>query len=126
MAVRFEGGAVGTIAALVRAARSRLPRPARRCAALDASVELGLGDDLVVLTRGQRRHALVEERRTFAEPTVAGYGAGGRAAVADLIGAIRDGRATEAPIDALVRALEVIDAAYESARTSRHVSVPRG
>ena len=61
----------------------------------------------------------------FDEPPVPGYGAGGRAAVADLIGAIRDGRATEAPIDALVRTLEVIDAAYESARTSRHVSVPQ-
>jgi predicted dehydrogenase len=123
VAVRFEGGAVGTIAhSYALPARGYRGRLAVR--GLDASVELGLADDLVVLTRGNDG-ALVEERRMFDEPPVPGYGAGGRAAVADLIGAIRDGRATEAPIDALVRALEVIDAAYESARTSRHVSVPR-
>ena len=119
VAVRFAGGAVGTIAHAY-ALPARGYRGGLALRGLDASVELGLGDDLVVLTRGHDG-MLHEERREFAEPTVAGYGAGGRAAVVDLIGAIRERRATEAPIDALVRALEVIDAAYESARSSRHV-----
>jgi predicted dehydrogenase len=124
VAVRFEGGAVGTIAhSYALPARGYRGRLALR--GLDASVELGLADDLVLLTGGDDG-ALVEERRVFDEPAVPGYGAGGRAVVADLIGAIREGRATEARIDALVRALEVIDAAYESARTGRHVAVPRG
>jgi hypothetical protein len=41
--------------------------------------------------------------------------------VTDLLGAIRAGRETEAPIEALVQALHVIDAAYLSARTGRLV-----
>ncbi len=56
VAVRFAGGAVGTIAhAYALPARGYRGRLALR--GLDASVELGLGDDLVVLTRGARRHA---------------------------------------------------------------------
>jgi predicted dehydrogenase len=121
VSVRFAGGAVGTIAhAYALPARGYRGHVALR--GLDASVELGLADDLVVLTRGSDG-ALVEERRDFAEPAVAGYGAGGRAAVADLLGAIREGRPTHAPIDILVRALEVIDAAYGSARSGRHLRV---
>ncbi len=45
----------------------------------------------------------------------------GAQAVADLLGAIREDRPTLAPIDLLVPALAVIDAAYESARTRHHV-----
>lgn len=119
VAVRFAGGGVGTIGhAYALPARGYRAHLALR--GLDASIELGLADDLVVLTR-DADGALAESRRDFAEPPVGGYGASGRAAVADLLGAIRDGRPTEAPIDILVPALEVIDAAYKSARTGRHV-----
>jgi predicted dehydrogenase len=119
VAVRFAGGAVGTIGHTY-ALPARGYRGHLALRGLDASVELGLADDLVILTRGADG-TLVESRRDFAEAPVAGYGAAGRAAVADLLAAIDDGRATEAPIEILVRALEVIDAAYESARTGRHV-----
>jgi predicted dehydrogenase len=121
LGVRFAGGAVGTIHGgydlPARAYRGRL---ALRGA--DGSVELTGEDGLVLLTAGDDGR-LAETLHTFEIETVAGYGAQGRAAVTDLLGAIRDDRETEAPIDALVRALEVIDAAYESARTGRLVRV---
>ena len=121
VAVRFAGGAVGTIAsAYALPARGYRGHLALR--GLDASVQLGLSDDLVVLTNGADG-TLVESRQDFAEAPVAGYGASGRAAVIDLLGAIDEGRATEAPIEILVSALEVIDAAYESARSGRHVQL---
>jgi predicted dehydrogenase len=121
--VRFEGGAVGTI-------QHSYSLPARgyrghlAVRGLDASLELGLDDDLVVLTRSDDG-TLVESRRAFSVPSMGGYGAGGHAAVTDLLGAIRDGRDTEAPFDDLVRALDVVDAAYESARSGRRVRVRR-
>ena len=119
VAVRFAGGAIGTIQhAYALPARGYRGQLALR--GLHASVELGLGDDLVVLTRDDDG-SLHESRRTFVVPPAAGYGPQGRAAVTDLLGAIREGRETEAPLDALVRALDVIDAAYESARTGRRV-----
>lgn len=119
VALRFAGGGVGTIHHAYA-----LPAPGYRgrlaLRGLDASVELGLDHDLVVLTRGDDG-ILVESHRNFAVPATPGYGAEGRAAVADLLGAIAEGRATAAPLDALIRALDVIDAAYESARTGRRV-----
>jgi UDP-N-acetyl-2-amino-2-deoxyglucuronate dehydrogenase len=119
--IRFAGGAVGTI-------QHSYSLPARgyrghlAVRGLDASLELGLDDDLVILSRSDDG-TLVESRRTFSVPAMGGYGAGGHAAVADLIGAIRDDRETEAPFDELVRALDVVDAAYESARSGRRVRV---
>jgi predicted dehydrogenase len=119
--IRFAGGAVGTIQHSYS-----LPAPGYRghlaLRGLDASVELGLDDDLVVLTRAEDG-TLLSSRRVFSVPPMGGYGAGGHAAVADLLGAIRDGRATEASFDDLIRALDVLDAAYESARSGRHVRV---
>jgi len=117
VAVRFAGGGIGTIHHAYA-----LPAPGYRghlaLRGLDASVELRSDDALLVLRRGDDG-TLHETRRAFAVPHVAGYGAQGRAAVIDLLGAIRAGRETEAPLDALIRALEVIDAAYRSARTGR-------
>lgn len=118
--VRFGGGAVGTIQhSYALPATGYRGRLALR--GLDASLEIG-PDELVVVTRGSDGR-LAESRRTFHEPAVPGYGATGRAAVADLLGAIRDGHETEAPIRALARALAVVDAAYASARSGRHVRV---
>jgi predicted dehydrogenase len=119
VALRFAGGAIGTVHHAYA-----LPASGYRCRfalrGLDASIELGLEEDLVVLTAGADGR-LHEERRTFDVPAAPGYGATGRAAVRDLIDAIRGGRDTAATGESLVRALELIDAAYESARTGRHV-----
>ncbi|MEP6637757.1 MAG: Gfo/Idh/MocA family oxidoreductase [Chloroflexota bacterium] len=117
--VRFSGGAVGTIhGGYDLPARGYRERLAVR--GLDASVELSAEDELVLLERGDDGR-LAETRQSFEGTPAPGYGAQGRAAVADLLRAIRDGAETEAPIEALVSALEVIDAAYTSARTGRLV-----
>jgi predicted dehydrogenase len=119
--IRFAGGAVGTIQhSYSLPARGYRGHLALR--GLEASVELGLDDDLVLLTRAADG-SLLESRQSFDVPATGGYGAGGHAAVADLLGAIRDGRETEAPFDDLVRALDVLDAAYESAGSGSHVRV---
>ena len=119
VALRFAGGAIGTIhhayALPARGYRSGLALRGQ-----DASVELGLGDDLVVLTPGADGE-LHEERSSFDVAAVPGYGATGRAGVRDLVDSIRDGHDTQAGGEVLVRALEVVDAAYESARTGARV-----
>ena len=125
VALRFARGAVGTLhhayALPARGYRSRLA-----VRGLDASIELGTDEGLVLVTGGGPEAGLREERMSFDVPAVAGYGAAGRAAVEDLLDAIRDDRPTAADGSALVRALEVIDAAYEAARTGRHVRLAAG
>jgi UDP-N-acetyl-2-amino-2-deoxyglucuronate dehydrogenase len=117
--LRFAGGAVGTIhGGYDLPARGYRGRLALR--GLERSVELTGEDSLTVLRRGDDG-VLDESSQTFPVTPAAGYGVTGRAAVADLLGAIRDGRETDAPIEALEQALQVIDAAYRSARTGRLV-----
>ena len=119
VAIRFEGGALGTIQhAYALPARGYRGHLALR--GTEASVEVGLGDDLVVLTRDANGD-LHEARTSHALPAAPGYGPEGREAVTDLLKAIRENRPTMAPIDLLGPALAVVDAAYESARTRHHI-----
>jgi predicted dehydrogenase len=120
IALRFAGGAVGTVH-LAYALPERGYRNRLALRGLDGSLEFGLDEELVIVTAGGADGGVLEERIAFDVPAVPGYGASGRAAVRDLIDAIRDGRDTAAGGDAIVRALEVIDAAYESARTGSRV-----
>ncbi len=121
VALRFAGGAVGTVhhayALPARGYRSRLA-----LRGLDGSIELGLDDSLVLLSAGADGF-VHEEQTMFEVPPAPGYGASGRAAVRDLLDSIREGREPQANGDALVNALELIDAAYESARSGRHVTL---
>jgi predicted dehydrogenase len=116
LALRFAGGAVGTLhdayALPARGYRSHLA-----LRGLDGSIELGPGERLTTLTAGV--DGLQEQTTDLDEPDVPGYGATGQAAVADLIAAIEEGRETEAPGELLVAALELIEAAYRSARDGR-------
>jgi myo-inositol 2-dehydrogenase/D-chiro-inositol 1-dehydrogenase len=120
VALRFAGGAIGSVhLAYALPARGYRSRLALR--GLDASLELGLDEELVMLTAGGADGGLREEHTAFTVPPDPGYGASGRAAVQDLLDAIKDGRETQANGEALVAALELIDAAYESARTGQRV-----
>ena len=56
---------------------------------------------------------------------VGGYGATALVQIADLLAAIREERDPLIVGEDLVRALEVIDAAYESAATARRVTLAR-
>jgi predicted dehydrogenase len=119
VALRFAGGAIATLhhayALPARGYRSLLA-----VRGTDRSVELGLGEDLVLIRAG-RDGFVHEERTAFRVEEVGGYGASGRAAVVDLLTAIDEGRDPVASGRELVGALEVIDAAYEAAKTGRHV-----
>ncbi len=122
LAVRFAGGGVATI----HHSYSLPARGYRSWLALrgfDASLELHGEGALTILRPGGPDGGLAEEQQTFEIEPAAGYGASGRAAVADLLGAIREGRDTAADGEALVASLVVIDAAYEAARTGRHVRI---
>lgn len=120
VALRFEGGAIATLhdayALPARGYRSRLA-----LRGMAASIEMGLGDELVVVTAGGADDGVREERIVFDVPDAPGYGASGRAAVRDLLDAIAEGREPLANGDAMVAALELVDAAYESARIGRSV-----
>ncbi len=59
----------------------------------------------------------------FTVPAVPGYGSGGLEIAQDLVAAILQGRETVIPPLAVVDALEIIDAAYESSSTGRMVSL---
>jgi predicted dehydrogenase len=122
VALRFADGVIGTLHhSYSLPARGYRSHMALR--GLDASVELGPGEELTVLRAGGPNGGLREEHQAFDVPDVPGYGATGQAAVADLLGAIREGRETEANGEVLIAALELLDAAYESARTGRRVRV---
>lgn len=120
VALRFAGGAVGTVHHTY-ALPARGYRTWLAVRGLGASLELRGDDDLAVLTAGGPDGGLLEDRRHFEVAPAAGYGAAGRAAVVDLLGAIEDGRDTAAGGAALVAALRIIDAAYESVRSGRLV-----
>ena len=120
VALRFAGGAVGTVhhayALPARGYRSRLA-----LRGLDASIELGLDDELVLLTAGDRwlrARGTDDVRGARRRPGTAPAGAR-RCATSSTRSATA--ARPQANGEALVHALELIDAAYESARTGRHV-----
>jgi predicted dehydrogenase len=121
VALRFAGGALAALQdSYALPARGYRTRFAVR--GLDASLELGPGEALTLVTAGDDGRTR-EETTTWDEPPVPGYGAGGQAGVADLIGAIREGRETAANGELLVAALRLIEAAYRSAADGRVVAV---
>lgn len=122
VALRFEGGAVG-IAHHAYALPASGYRPSLALRGSEASVELGLGEDLTVFTAGGQDGRIVGEDQHFEVEPAGGYGSGGRAAVEDLLACIESGAAPAAGGEALVEALSVIDAAYASAREGRVAAV---
>jgi predicted dehydrogenase len=121
VALRLAGGALAALQdSYALPARGYRTRFAIR--GLDASLELGTGEALTLVTAGD--DGMTRDQTTrYDEPDVPGYGAGGRAAVADLLSAIRDGRETAADGRLLVDALRLIEAAYRSAREGRVVRI---
>lgn len=118
--LRFESGAVATLAhAFALPARGYRGGMALR--GTRASVELPSDGSLVTVTADPASPFLHEERTSFPEEVVPGYGAGGRDAVADLLGAIEEGRDPRVTGEDLVRALVLVDAAYASAASGSRV-----
>lgn len=118
--LRFASGAIATLAhSYSLPARGYRGGMALRGTA--ASLELPPDGSLVTVTPDPATPFLREDRLTFPEDRVPGYGAGGRDALADLLAATEEGRDPAADGEGLVRALTLVDAAYESARTGIRV-----
>ena len=122
LSLRFEGGAVG-VAHHAYALPASGYRSALALRGTNASLELGLGEDLRILTARGDDGSLIREERHFEVEPAGGYGPGGRAAVEDLLDCIRTGREPAAGADGLIAALSVIEAGYASARAGRVTAV---
>lgn len=120
VSLRFASGAIATLAhSFSLPARGYRGGMALRGTA--ASLELPPDGSLVTVLPDPASPFLREDRLTFPEDRVPGYGAGGRDAVADLLAAIEEGRDPVVTGDDLVRALELVDAAYRSAASGSTV-----
>ena len=120
VSLRFSGGAIATLAhAYALPARGYRSSIALR--GTDASTEV-LGEDvLLTLTADPEGPFVKEQVTTYPNRPAPGYGSSGRDAVADLLAAIDEGREPIATGEHLVAALELLDAAYRSAREGRVV-----
>lgn len=122
VAVRWEGGALGTLHL-----SNSLPRPATDAylavRGTGGSINVTSDRTLTWIGPGSREDPLQREERRYSTARVAGYGAGALHLIRDLLDAIRTGREPAVTGRDLVRALEVIEAAYESAALRRPVEV---
>jgi UDP-N-acetyl-2-amino-2-deoxyglucuronate dehydrogenase len=125
LALRFSDGAIATLHYAYA-----LPRPGS-----DGYVALrGSGGSLKLspgawgkeswlewIGPGTVSEPVVAQRTTYTNRDVPGYGTGALSLIADLLAAIREDRDPVATDRHAVRALELIDAAYHSARTGQRV-----
>jgi predicted dehydrogenase len=120
--LRFEHGALGALY-LVNA----LPRPAGdgyvAVRGTLGSIKLTPDGAMTWIGAGSRDGTLEVDERHYDRPDEGGYGPEALLQIRDLLDAIRIGREPRVTGADLVRALEVIDAAYESARLRKPVSV---
>jgi predicted dehydrogenase len=122
MAVRFEGGAIGTVHYAYA-----LPRTASdgyvALRGTGGSVRIQPDGTLTWIGPGSASDPVMTQQSTYETRKVPGYGPTALAIIDDLLGAIEEDRDPKAPGEAAVEALRVIDAAYESARTGQRVKV---
>jgi UDP-N-acetyl-2-amino-2-deoxyglucuronate dehydrogenase len=120
---RFAGGALGFLYLC-----NALPRPASdgyvAVRGTHGSVKLTSDRVLTWIGAGSREDPVQMEERRYSTVSVGGYGPQAVLQIRDLLDAIRTGREPRVTGLDLVRALEVIDAAYESAAVGRPVRVP--
>ena len=124
LALRFGGGAIATVHYAYA-----LPRPGAdgyvAVRGTGGSVKLSPGawgrDSWLEWTGGGATDSVVAERRTYTNREVPGYGTGALSVISDLLAAIREDRQPLASGEALVRSLELIDAAYRAAATGERV-----
>jgi predicted dehydrogenase len=122
LTMRFEGGALG-----FHYLANALPRPAIdgyvALRGTHGSIKLTFDHMLTWIGSGSRDDPLQTEERRYAAAGVPGYGPEALQQIRDLLDAIRDRREPRVTGQNLIRALAVIDAAYESAAVGRPVQV---
>lgn len=124
VAFRYESGAIGTLHFV-----NAFPRPGgegyMRFSGEKGSVKIS-GDTLTFWGPGSREDPIRLEERRYDVSAWVGYGPHSLVQIQDWLDAIRERRDPMVTGEDLVRALEVIDAAYESADSGRRVTVRRG
>jgi predicted dehydrogenase len=122
--LRFEHGALGMLYLA-----NALPRPAGdgyvAVRGTLGSIKLTPDGAMMWIGPGSREDPLEVEERHYDRADAGGYGPGALLQIRDLLDAIRTGREPRVTGADLVRALDVIDAAYESARLGKPVSPRR-
>jgi predicted dehydrogenase len=120
MAVRFAGGAVGTVHFAYA-----LPRPGGEgylaFRGERASVKIQPDGATTWITAGNAADPVMTQQTTYESVRLPGYGAVGATIIDDLLHAIEEDRDPLATGEAVTAALRIIDAAYESARTGMRV-----
>jgi predicted dehydrogenase len=122
MTIRFDGGALGLVYL-----SNALPRPASdgyvAVRGTHGSIKLTPDRVMTWVAAGSREDPVQLEERRYSTAIVGGYGPEALLQIRDLIDSIRTARQPRVTGRDLVRALEVIDAAYESAALGRPVKV---
>jgi predicted dehydrogenase len=125
LVVRLASGALGTIQLV-----NSLPRRGYlghvAFHGVLGSIRLDQDGSLTIVGAGEGPEPLRRETRTYERPDVGGYGPGALVLIRDWLDAIREDRDPLVGGEDLVRALEVIDAAYESAVSGSRVEVTAG
>ena len=120
--MRFEHGALGTLHLA-----NALPRAAGdgyvAVRGTLGSIKLAADGTMTWIGAGSREDPLEVQERRYGTADVGGYGPGALLQIRDLLDAIGTGREPRVAGADLVRALEVIDAAYLSAEAGRRVRV---
>ena len=125
VAFRYASGAIGTLHFV-----NALPRPGgegyMRFSGERGSIKIASDGSLTFWGAGSRQDPIRVEERRYELSAWVGYGPGSLVQIQDWLDAIREGRDPVVTGEDLVRALEVIDAAYESAASGRRVEVRQG
>jgi len=123
VAFRFAGGGLGTMHFV-----NAFPRPNSdgylAFRGVDGSLKVDSAGTLTFVGPGSREDPLLSEEHEYQFMDPGGYGPSAVVAIDRLLTAISTGGETPAGLDDMARALEVIDAAYESAADGgRRVSI---
>jgi predicted dehydrogenase len=125
VAFRYAGGGLGTMHFV-----NAFPRPNSdgylAFRGVDGSLKVDSGGTLTFVGPGSRANPLLAEEHTYQFTDPGGYGPSALVAIDNLLTAVRSGTQTPVTLDDMARALDVIDAAYESAAAGgRRVAVPQ-
>jgi UDP-N-acetyl-2-amino-2-deoxyglucuronate dehydrogenase len=118
--LRFASGALGTIHYSYA-----LPRTASdgylAFRGVNGSIKIAPDGSLTWFGGGTYQDPVIAQETVYTNRTIPGYGAMGAAVIDDLLSAIAEDRDPLTTGEDLVRALRVIDAIYEAARTGQRV-----
>ncbi len=122
ISLRYESGAIGTLHCAYVLPRT-ISQGYLAIRGETGSVSVQFDGSVRWIGPGNRDDPVREETLTVTNAALPGYGSMAPALIRDLLRAIDDDRQPSANGDALIAALGVIDAAYESAATGKRVRV---